>query len=110
MSGKRVVVVSRTLREADAPGATILSDLSSEIIDSLREQSRKDIWLMGGSQLFGALLEMRQVDTVEVAVIPVLLGGGVPLLPATEQRTALQLVEHKAYSTGRLSAIYNMQR
>ncbi len=40
-----------------------------------------DIWLFGHSGLFRSLLDSSHVDTVEVTVIPVLLGGGVPLLP-----------------------------
>jgi hypothetical protein len=38
------------------------------------------------------------VDTVEPAIIPVLLGGGVPLLPATANRTQLKLIQHRLYN------------
>ena len=37
------------------------------------------------------------VEVVEVAIIPVLLGGGVPLLPDTPERVGLRLVEHQIY-------------
>jgi riboflavin biosynthesis pyrimidine reductase len=40
-----------------------------------------EIWLFGGGALFASLLAAGQVDAVEVSVVPVLLGGGVPLLP-----------------------------
>jgi dihydrofolate reductase len=47
------------------------------------------------------------VDTVEVAVIPVLLGGGLPLLPDTSKRAELKLVEHHVYAkTGTVSLEY----
>jgi len=36
---------------------------------------------MGGGLLFRQLLDAGQVDVVEVGLIPVLLGGGIPLLP-----------------------------
>ena len=48
----------------------------------LKAEPGKDIWLYGGGELFRALLTAGLVDTVELAVIPVLLGAGVPLLPA----------------------------
>lgn len=35
---------------------------------------------MGGGALFRTLLDARLVDTVELSVMPVLLGSGVPLL------------------------------
>ena len=45
------------------------------------------------------------------AVIPVLLGGGIPLLPARSQRTTLRLVSSKAYkATGTLALEYAVQQ
>jgi dihydrofolate reductase len=107
--GMKTFVVSRTLRQADHPKLTILSELSREWLNSLCAQSGKDIWLMGGGELFRLLLEMGAVDTVEVSVIPVLLGGGVPLLPPSAQRTKLSLSSHRIYRSGQLSLIYDVQ-
>ena len=39
----------------------------------------KPLWLWGGGELFGELARAGLVDGVEVAIIPVLLGEGVPL-------------------------------
>jgi dihydrofolate reductase len=49
-------------------------------VAALRAEPGKDIWLFGGGMLFRSLLDAGLVDLVEVAVIPVLLGGGVPLV------------------------------
>jgi dihydrofolate reductase len=85
-----VVVFSRTLRPADHPGVTIVSEGAGDVVRALRAQPGKDIWLFGGGELFRSLLELGEVDTVEVAVMPVLLGAGTPLLPgAYRQRLAL---------------------
>src|ERR1700723_1330787 len=81
----KTIVASRTLRQQDHPKATILSELTRDSIQALRAQKGKDIWLMGGGELFRLLLEMREVDTVEVSIIPVLLGDGVKLLPPPAQ-------------------------
>jgi dihydrofolate reductase len=44
---------------------------------------------------------------VEVAIIPVLLGGGVTLLPETPERAGLRLVEHQVYEkTGTVTLEY----
>ena len=85
-----VVVFSRTLRPEDHPGVTIVADGASAFLRALRARPGKDIWLFGGGALFRSLLELGEVDTVEVAVMPVLLGDGTPLLPgAHRQRLAL---------------------
>ena len=107
MQGMKTVVVSRTLRAA--PNVTILSDLTHDHLQSLRAQSTKDIWLMGGGELFRSMLAMHEVDTVEVSVMPVLLGGGVPLLAPPSQRTVLKLSSHKIYRSGIVSLIYDVQ-
>ena len=108
MQGMKTVVVSRTLRRCH-PNLTILSDLTRDHLQSLRAQSTKDIWLMGGGELFRSMLAMHEVDTVEVSVMPVLLGGGVPLLAPPSQRTTLKLSGHKIYRSGIVSLIYDVQ-
>ncbi|HMH14129.1 MAG TPA: dihydrofolate reductase family protein [Edaphobacter sp.] len=107
--GMKTFVVSRTLRQDDHPEVSILSELSQNWLKALRTQSGKDIWLMGGGELFRFLLEMDAVDTVEVSVMPVLLGGGVPLLPHPAQRTKLSLSSHRIYRSGLISLIYNVE-
>ena len=65
---------------------TVVAERVEETLDDLRAKPGKDIWLFGGGSLFRSLLEARRVDTVEVAVMPVLLGGGIPLLPPPAER------------------------
>ena len=108
--GMKAFVTSRTLRPSDHPGVIILPELSQDRIDSIRANSKKDIWLFGGGDLFRSLLAMNQVDTVEVSIIPVLLGGGTSLLSAIDQRTQLKLLSHKAYPSGRIALVYEVQR
>jgi dihydrofolate reductase len=104
--GMKTVVVSRTLRPRDYPKVTILADNVEQAVSELRAESGKDIWLFGGGELFGSLLGMGLVDTVEVAVVPVLLGGGIPLLPPPAGQTKLKLTGHKVYKTGIVSLEY----
>ena len=81
MPGLEVVVFSRTLPAAAYPGVRILNDDPRDIVLALKAERGRDIWLFGGGVLFRSLLDAGLVDTVEVAVVPVLLGAGVPLLP-----------------------------
>jgi dihydrofolate reductase len=111
MPGMRVIVFSRTLRPSDHPKVAIVSEDAGGAVAALRAQEGKDIWLMGGGVLFRSLLDAGQVDSVEVAVIPVLLGGGIPLLPPPDSRTTLQLAGSRIYNkTGIVSLEYTVQR
>lgn len=94
MSGMQVVVFSRTLPPATRKGVTITADDPAQVVAGLKQQDGKDIWLYGGGELFRSLLDASVVDTVEIAVIPVLLGSGVPLVPAGAH-ARLTLADHK---------------
>ncbi len=106
MPGMQAYVFSRTLRQADCPGV-IVSDKPADTLAALKATRGKDIWLFGGGSLFRSMLEIGLVDAVEVAVIPVLLGGGVPLLPHAARQAKLRLVKHRIYEkTGTVSLEY----
>jgi dihydrofolate reductase len=110
MPGVKSYVFSRTLNQADARGVTV-SDDPMQIISALKAQPGKDIWLFGGGVLFRSLLELGLVDTVGVAIIPVLLGSGVPLLPDTPKRAGLRLIEHQVYEkTGTVTLEYAVKK
>ena len=65
-SGVRTFVFSRTLRQSDYKKVTIVGESWKELVQSLREEAGKDIWLFGGGSLFRSLAEEGFVDTVEV--------------------------------------------
>jgi dihydrofolate reductase len=81
MPGIDVIVFSRTLPPVEKKGLRVTSDDPVTVVASLKKTAGKDIWLFGGGELFRTLLDARLVDSVEVAVMPVLLGAGIPLLP-----------------------------
>lgn len=106
-SGTRVYVVSRTLAADAAAGATVVREDPAALASSLRHEAGSgEIWLFGGGQLFATLLAAGQVDAVEVTVVPVLLGGGVPLLASGPDRTALTLTHSHVYPSGMVALHY----
>lgn len=95
--GMKLFVFSRTLRQRDYPDITVVAERQEETLSSLRAKRGKDIWLFGGSALFRSLLQTGLVDTVEVSIVPVLLGGGIPLLAIPADRKRLELTDHRVY-------------
>ena len=111
MPGIVSYVFSTTLRQEDYPQVTIVSDGAGEFVRRLREQPGKDIALFGGAGLFRTLLDAGQVDTVEVSLIPVLLGAGVSLMAPPYGAQPLRLASQKVLSTtGTLSLTYDIVR
>jgi dihydrofolate reductase len=104
LPGLDVVVFSRTLPAAEHPGVRVVNDDPREIVAELKAKPGRDIWLYGGGELFRSLLGAGLVDTVEVAVIPVLLGEGIPLLP-TGAETKLVLADQKTLPASGIVAL-----
>lgn len=96
MPGMQVFVFSRTLRQADCPDVTVSND-PAVTVPKLKASAGKDIWLFGGGGLFRSLLDVKLVDTVEVAIVPMLLGAGVPMLPDPATRAELRLTGYRVF-------------
>lgn len=104
-------VISRTLRQSDHEDVTIVGENWRQVLQSLREEEGKDIWLFGGGSLFRSLAEEGFVDTVEVAIIPIVLGGGTPLIEEPSKRISLTLKEHTVYEkTGTVGLVYTVNK
>jgi dihydrofolate reductase len=87
---------------------TISGDAGRTVAE-LRRKPGKEIALFGGGELFRSLLAAGLVDGVEVSVIPVLLGGGIPLLPSPAVRATLRLRGQKVYpKTGTVGLEYDI--
>jgi dihydrofolate reductase len=69
------------------------------------------VGLFGGGELFRSLLAAGLVDGVEVSVVPVLLGGGIPFPPSPANRATLRLCKQRLYErTGTVGLEYDVSR
>lgn len=102
------IVCSRTMRPSDYPDLTIADDAESLARD-LRGQPGKEIAVFGGGELFRSLHAAGLVDGIEVGVIPVILGGGIPLIPAGANQASLKLRRQRTYEkTGSVGLEYDI--
>lgn len=86
-AGKRGIIVTSTPL-ADAPaGVAAWHEGVPALIAHLRAQQGTgtgDVWVIGGGGLQAAFIEAGALDRLDLFVIPVLLGDGVPLFPKTQ--------------------------
>jgi dihydrofolate reductase len=101
------IVFSRTLNPSDYPKVRIESD-AERVVKELKGKPGKDIAIFGGGELFRSLLAAGLVDRVEMSVIPVLLGTGIPVFPPPG-RVTLKLRAQRLYAkTGTLGLEYDI--
>jgi dihydrofolate reductase len=104
----RVFVFSRSLEPSDHPSVTIVNDDVGRTVAALRAEAGRDIWLFGGGRLFSSLISLHLVDVIELAVMPVLLGGGIPLADALAQRARLTLTHAHSSPAGIVNLRYSV--
>ena len=102
-------VFSRSLRSGDHPEVNIVGENAAATVAELRAGEGKDIWLVGGGSLFRSLLDADLVDELTVAVHPILLGRGIPLLPPRETQVALDFIRAEPYDTGLVMLHYGVR-
>lgn len=107
--GWRIYVFSRTLDPAQHPGVAVVADNLEDTVAALRAETGRDIWLFGGGSLFASLLAADLVDDVDLALMPVLLGGGVPLVSPGAPRSRLTLVRSHVSPSGIVNLHYAVE-
>lgn len=102
-------VYSTTLPEGQRDGITFVRDAVAHARSLKASGEGKPLWLWGGGNLFSRLADAGLVDGVKVAIVPVVLGGGLPLMAAPGSRLRLELHAHRVYKTsGILFTEYNV--
>jgi dihydrofolate reductase len=105
---KKKYVFSKTHKETDDNVIFINKNVLEEV-NTLKNQSGKDIWLYGGASLITTFIHLGLVDEFRLSVHPVVLGEGKPLFIDIQQRLNLSLIDAKPFSSGVVQLIYQWQ-
>ncbi|PZT53748.1 dihydrofolate reductase family protein [Paenibacillus silvae] len=62
------------------------------LIPRLKQTSEGDVWIVGGGLLVQSVMDAQLLDEIEVAVIPKVLGEGIPLFPKGTVPTLLKMI------------------
>ncbi len=100
-------VLSRTLTSAIWPNTSFIRDLNG--VAALKEQSGKDIYLMGGARVIASLLDAGLVDEIRLLVHPLVAGEGPSLFPPEARRRDLILRDARALPKGLVFLVYDVE-
>lgn len=92
-AGKNVVLFSGDLRD---------------LVSKARAQTSRDVCVFGGANLVTQLIDLDLIDELGIAIIPVLLGDGVPFFGRLSQLKKLKLVECKQFPSGIVLLNYHL--
>jgi dihydrofolate reductase len=106
----KMYVMSRTQPAGERDGVIYVSESPAAMVERIRKQGSKDIWLMGGGELAREFLKEDLVDEMYLGIVPVLLGEGIPLFPAGFPQREFTLIENQTYSQGLIALKYERAR
>jgi dihydrofolate reductase len=100
-------VASTTLREPLAwRRSSLLGSDAAAAVARLKEQTGKDLLLLGSGRLARTLMQRRLIDEYRLMIHPLVLGKGKRLFQEGDAIGTLRLVDSKATSTGVLMVTY----
>lgn len=110
-SGKKTYVLTNDISDLEkSTNEIIFTTVTPEnLIKSLRNTSKGDIWIAGGANLANTFIELNEIDQFNIAIIPVILGNGIKLFNFHENKTKLKLLSTKTYN-GIVELIYSNRK
>lgn len=101
-------VASRSLGTSPDPAVEIVSGDVPDRVRKLKEQPGLGIWLAGGADLAGQLVE--EIDEFVVKTYPVFAGSGIPMSRAGFGIRELELTDLKRFGGGQVVTTYARRR
>jgi len=94
------VVLSKTMKGADLPNTTIISDNLPDRINDIKQQEGPDILLFGSPTATHSLIQLNLIDGYWLFVNPVILGQGIPLFTDIKDKIKLKLLTTRQFTSG----------
>lgn len=102
---RKVYVVTRNPRP-DSGKTTFYSGDLTDLVQSLKNQSGKNIYCDGGAEIIDQLIQKNLIDEMTVSIIPVLLGEGIRLFGDNFPEQKLKLAGCKTFEKGLVQLHY----
>lgn len=99
------VMTHRPMPGAPAGVEARSGDLAA-VVTELEGRGHRRIWVEGGGKLVLGLMALGKIDVIELAVIPIVLGAGLPLFPEGSRETRFALESGRPWVNGAMHLIY----
>ncbi|MEO6869350.1 MAG: dihydrofolate reductase family protein [Ginsengibacter sp.] len=111
------IVLSKTMKDADLPNTTVISDNLSERINEIKQSlpalggiGSSEILLFGSPTATHALIQQNLIDGYWLFVNPIILGQGIPLFVDMKNKTKLKLLTTRQFTCGVTEMNYEVDR
>ena len=101
------VVASDPKFEIKSPDTFLVNEGLTNLVETLKQEKGKDIWLVGGGKLITSFLNHQLIDRMVLTIIPTIIGDGIRLFPDKPKETSWALTECTPFKTGIVNLIYD---
>lgn len=108
MTGAEKIVFSRTRNETTWANTTFLGGDPATEMARLKAEPGNDFVIMGSGTIISQLAAARLIDSYQLVVCPLVLGGGRTLFESVDERFGLKLVKTRAFGNGNVVLWYEL--
>ncbi len=106
--GKSNYIFSKKQNLKDTKHVKFISVNHIQFTRNLKQQSGKNIWLIGGGQINTLLLNAGLIDEIYLFYMPIVLAGGISIFESEPKENGFNIIDTKTYSTGVVRQRYNI--
>ncbi|MFD9795446.1 dihydrofolate reductase family protein [Streptomyces sp. NPDC059070] len=104
----RQIVFSRSLAESPDPAVEIVSGDPVPFVRELKKEAGADIYLCGGADLAGQLVD--EIDELVIKSYPIVAGAGIPLFRAEFSPRSFVPTDSRTFENGTVVTTYARKR
>lgn len=93
-------IFSNTLKLKNPDEKVQVCELDLTVIEKIKSAAGTDIYLAGGGDFAGWLLENEQIDVLKIKLNPLILGDGVRLFGNSTKELKVELINSQTYDKG----------
>jgi dihydrofolate reductase len=107
--GLKHFIFSKSLDFPSNADVELVKTDSIKFIDNLKVTNNKPLWLCGGGELAGVLVDHKLIDRLILKINPIYINYGVPLFDGFKKiKIGLELMDFKRYKSGVLRPEYKI--
>lgn len=97
---KPCVVLSNQARKPFRECVEFFRGRAEEVVSLMREWKLDRVWIVGGASVFTQFHRKNLIDDYVIAIIPIILGSGIPPIQSCDIEVSLRLIGSKAQDSG----------
>ena len=106
MNELQKIVFSRTMENASWQNTTLVKGELADEMKRLKEQPGADLVILGSASIVAQLSDARLIDEYQVAMNPVVLGGGKSMFDGVNEKLPLKLTRLQSFQNGNVFVTY----